>query len=99
MGLDKNGFYDFSAIRERMGFIIRFLKGGISLSDLKNMDWFEVLKWDYICELQATEEEVVSELSYDDKGNKKKLPSSETIREIVNERIEKRKEKINGIKV
>lgn len=79
-----------------MGFIVRFLKGGISLSNLNNMDWFEVIKWDDICELQATEEEVIYDLRYDDKGNKKTLPPQERIREIVNERIEERKEKING---
>ncbi len=59
------------------------------------MKWKDILFWHDIYELQSTEEDVVEELSYDSKGKKQKLPSYETIREIVNERIENRKEKIN----
>ena len=58
---------------------------------MMKMTWKEVLFWYDIYELQTTEEEVVGELSYDDKGKKRSLPSPETIREIVNEKIKRRK--------
>jgi hypothetical protein len=62
---------------------------------MMKMKWSEVIFWYENYELQITEEEVVQELQYDSKGNKKKLPSQETIRTIVNERIEERRIK-NG---
>lgn len=64
---------------------------------MMKMEWEEILFWYDIYELQATEEEVVSEKLYDDKGNKKILPSPVRIRELVNEKIKKRREKLNGI--
>lgn len=58
---------------------------------MMKMTWRELLFWYDNYELQVTEEEVKNELEYDSKGNKKKLPSYETIRGIVNERIRERK--------
>ena len=80
-----------------IGLLARFFKGGLSIPDMLKMKWKDILFWYDIYELQATEEEVVQDLSCDSKGNKKTLPSSETIREIVNEKIENRRDKLNGI--
>jgi hypothetical protein len=56
------------------------------------MTWPEVRGWYEIYILQTTEEEVISELSHDDKGNRRTLPSAARIREITLERIKERKE-------
>lgn len=61
-----------------------------------NFDLDDLMMWYDNYELQVTEEEVIHELSYDEKGNKKDLPSSKVIRKKVLKRIaERRKE--NGI--
>ena len=51
----------------------------------------DILPWHNIYILQATEENVIEELSYDKKGNKKTLPRPEKIREIVLDRIKEMK--------
>ena len=58
---------------------------------MMKMKWNEILFWYGIYELQVTEEEVIQELKYDKNGKEKKLPPANTIRELVNERIEERK--------
>jgi len=55
------------------------------------MKWSDILFWYDIYELQVTEEEVIQELKYDKNGKEKKLPPANTIRKLVNERIEERK--------
>ena len=57
---------------------------------MMKMTWREILFWLGIYELQATEEEVISEF----KSEGKNLPSSEIIRQLVDERIKERREKI-----
>jgi hypothetical protein len=56
-----------------------------------NLKWSEIKKWYDIYLLQSTEEEVINDLSYDDKGRKRTLPKPERIREIVMERIKEKK--------
>ena len=56
-----------------------------------SLKWSEIKKWYDIYLLQSTEEEVISDLSYDDKGRKRTLPKPERIREIVLERIKEKK--------
>lgn len=56
----------------------------------------DILFWYDIYELQATEEEVISERRYDKKGKEIKLPSPSVIREIVNEKIQERRNRLNG---
>jgi|WetSurMetagenome_2_1015567.scaffolds.fasta_scaffold72096_3 hypothetical protein len=53
----------------------------------------DIKQWYDIYVLQYTEEEVVMDLSYDDKGRKRELPGPERIREIVMERIREREKK------
>ena len=80
-----------------MGLLGRFFRGGLSIPDMMKMTWKEILFWYDIYELQVTEEEVIQELSYDEKtGKKKKLPSVNEIRNIVNKRIAERRNGING---
>lgn len=89
--IDENGFYDFSYIREKIGLLARFWKGGLSIPMQIEMDWFEILKWYDVYELQSTEEEVVNELCYDKKTGEKKKVSYSVIREETLKRIEDRK--------
>ncbi|MCK5613741.1 hypothetical protein KAR91_68385 [Candidatus Pacearchaeota archaeon] len=83
-----------------MGLLAKYYGGGLSILDQKKMYWYEVLKWYDIYELQSIEEEVIEELRYDNKGNRRSLPKSKVIREIVNEKIEERKkereQELNG---
>lgn len=61
------------------------------------LTWSEIMWYYDNYELQATEEEVISELSYDKKtGKKKDLPKPEKIRKIVDEKIAQRRKGING---
>lgn len=76
-----------------MGLLAKHFGGGLSILDQGKMSWDEILKWYEVYELQKTEEEVVEERRYDNKGRTRTLPSPETIREIVNERLEERREK------
>lgn len=76
-----------------IGLLARFFKGGLTIPDMLKMTWPEIYFWYENYELQITEEEVINELQYDSKGNKKKLPSNETIRRIVDERITERRRK------
>jgi hypothetical protein len=85
-----------------VGLLARFFKGGLTIPDMMKMYYrnignpsTDILYWLAIYDLQTTEEEVVSELSYDSKGNKRDLPSGKKIREIVNNRRAERK-KLNG---
>jgi hypothetical protein len=79
-----------------MGLLARFFKGGLSIPAMLTMTWPEIVTWFDIYELQSTEEEVISDLSYDKKtGKKKTLPHPKRIREIVLEKIKERKEKYN----
>lgn len=61
------------------------------------MFFSDVLFWYHRYEFQSVEEEVMHELSTDKNGNEKKLPNSYIIREIVNHRIKKRKEKFKRL--
>ena len=74
-----------------MGLLARFFKGGLTIPDMMKMKWPEICFWYENYELQITEEEVTEELRYDSKGNKKRLPSQQTIRAIVDERIQERR--------
>jgi hypothetical protein len=76
-----------------MGLLARFFNGGLSISDMKEMEWYEIEEWHKICVLQDTEEEVVQELSYDENGKKRTLPNGFEIRKKVLERIEERRKK------
>lgn len=76
-----------------MGLLAKYYGGGLSILDQKKMFWHEILKWYDVYVLQSTEDEVINELKYDKNMKVRSLPSSETIREIVNERIEERKQK------
>jgi len=71
--------------------LARFFKGGLPVSYQMNLKWSEIKKWYDIYLLQSTEEEVINDLSYDDKGRKRTLPKPERIREIVMERIKEKK--------
>lgn len=83
-----------------MGLLARFFKGGFSIPAQSVMKWRDIKPWYDIYMLQSTEEEIVNELSYDDKGNKRTLPSNERIRELVLKRIaEKKGEITDGVKV
>lgn len=81
---------------EVVGLLARFFKGGLTIPDMMKMKWSEVLFWYDIYELQMTEEEVIEDLRYDEKGNKKTLPSPKVIREMVLEKIEENKKKGYG---
>lgn len=87
---------DFKFEFEIVGLLARFFRGGLTIPDMMKMTFKDVFFWYENYELQVTEEEVVSELSYDDKGNKRTLPSPSVIREIVDERIKERREKWQG---
>lgn len=76
-----------------MGLLAKYYGGGLSILDQKKMFWHEILKWHDIYVLQSTEDEVINELKYDKNGKVRSLPSPETIRELVDERIEERKQK------
>ena len=77
-----------------MGLLARFFKGGLPISYMMGLKWRDIKYWYDIYILQSTEEEVIQELSYDSKGNKRTLPKPERIREIVNERIAEKKGEI-----
>jgi hypothetical protein len=79
-----------------MGLLVRFFKGGLQWSELWSETWKGVLFYYEIQELQATEEEVLQELSHDEKGNKKKLPHPDIIRKKTLERIEQRRNEVDG---
>jgi len=68
--------------------LAKYFGGALSINDMSKMKWLDILFWYNIYILQATEESVVSELSTDDKGNKKTLPSYQKIREITLKKIE-----------
>ena len=74
-----------------MGLLARFFKGGLPISYMMTLSWRDLKQWYDIYLLQATEEEVISDLSYDSKGNKRTLPKPERIREIVMDRIREKK--------
>lgn len=59
---------------------------------MMKMNWREVLFWYNIYELQVTEEEIISELKI--KG--KSIPDYETLREMVQEKIQERRDKLNA---
>lgn len=74
--------------------LARFFKGGITFHDMYEMKFRTEIKPIYdIYVLQSTEEEVVYELSYDENGKKKQLPSTQKVRKIVLDRIAERKKK------
>lgn len=71
-----------------MGLLARFYKGGLTIPQMMRMRFRQDIKpWYDIFILQSTEEEIVMELRYDDKGNKRQLPSPEKLRKIVLQRI------------
>ena len=74
-----------------MGLLARFFKGGLPISYMMTLSWRDLKQWYDIYLLQSTEEEVISDLSYDSKGNKRTLPKPERIREIVMDRIKEKK--------
>ena len=62
------------------------------------MKWKDISFWYDNYELQATEEKVVDNLSYDKKtGKTRELPSQEKIRKIVDKEIAERRRNLNGI--
>jgi len=71
--------------------LAKYFGGALTINDMLKMRWFDISFWYDIYILQATEEEVISELSSDDKGNKKALPNHKKIREITLSRIEEQK--------
>lgn len=73
-----------------MGLLLRFFKGGLSLSEMMKMTWKDLLFWYKIFERQVTEEQVVQELKFDKNGKERSLPSPQKIREIVDDKILKR---------
>jgi hypothetical protein len=79
-----------------VGLLARFFSGSLTIPDMMKMTWKEIKFWYDIYELQATEEEVIQELSYDSKGNKKTLPPPNVIRKKTLERIEQRRNKVDG---
>ena len=79
-----------------MGLLARFFKGGLPISYMMTLTWRDLKKWYDIYLLQSTEEEVISDLSYDSKGNKRTLPKPERIREIVMDRIREKKGESDG---
>lgn len=76
--------------------LARFFKGGLAIPYQMSLKWSDIKKWYDIYLLQSTEEEVINDLSYDDKGRKKTLPRPERIREIVLERIKEKKGESDG---
>lgn len=70
-----------------MGKLAAHFGGGFPIEYQKTLDWFEILEWEKIYDLQKMEEKVVEEMSYDDKGNPKKLPPYSTIRAEVDRRL------------
>ena len=82
-----------------MGLLARFFKGGLPISYMMTLSWRDLKQWYDIYLLQSTEEEVISDLSYDSKGNKRILPKPERIREIVMDRIREKKGESDGIEV
>ena len=80
-----------------MGLLARFFKGGLPISYMMTLSWRDLKQWYDIYLLQATEEEVINDLSYDSKGNKRTLPKPERIREIVMDRIREKKGEPDGI--
>ena len=81
----------FDSEFEVMGLLARFFKGGLSIPAMLEMRFSKIKPWYDIFVLQSTEEEVIQELSMDEKGNRRELPKPARIREIVLERIEDRK--------
>lgn len=75
-----------------MGLLARFFRGGLTIPNMMKMKIREIMFWYNIMEIQATTENEVNRLSYDQKtGKEKKLPSPEKIREIVDQKIKDRK--------
>ena len=72
---------------EMMGLLARYFKGGLSISDMKKMDYDEIKDWYDIYVLQSSEESTVEKLRYDKDGKERNLPSTERIREVVIENI------------
>lgn len=79
--------------------LARFFKGGLSIPHQMSLKWSDLKKWYEIYLLQSTEEEVINDLSYDDKGRKRTLPKPERIREIVLERIKEKKGELNELEI
>ena len=79
-----------------IGLLARFFKGGLTIPDMERMTWPRVKFWYEIFILQTTEEEIISELSHDKKGNTRKLPPPARIREKVLERIKDRRAEQDG---
>lgn len=79
---------------EVMGLLARFFKGGLTIAEMMRMSFRrDIKRWYDIYVLQSTEEEVIMDLSFDSKGNKRELPSPARIREIVLSKIEERRNK------
>jgi hypothetical protein len=79
---------------EKIGLLARFFKGGLTIPYMMELKFRRDIKpWYDIYILQSTEEEVITDLSYDDKGRKRTLPPPWKIREIVLEKIENDKNK------
>lgn len=73
-----------------MGLLLRFFKGGLSLSEMMKMNWKDILFWYNIFERQVTEEQVVYDLKFDKNGKERRLPKPEVIRKLVDEKILKK---------
>jgi len=79
-----------------MGLLARFFKGGLPIVDMMGMKFNKDIKpWFDIYILQSTEEEIVHELGFDEKGQRRELPNMLEIRKKVLKRIEERKQR-NG---
>lgn len=78
-----------------VGLLARYFKGGFSIEYQMTLKWDDIRYWYNKYIYQSTEEQIVSELSTDSKGNKKQLPPYRKIRELTNKRIEEDRGKQN----
>ena len=72
----------------------KYFGGAFPILDLMQLTDRELFFWYNIYELQVTEEEIANEHLYREDGKKGRLPSTDVMRKLVEERIEKRKEEI-----
>ena len=81
--------YDFTDQFRTLAVVAKYFNGAASFEFLESKTFDEVWFYYKLYEFQATWDEIVNELSYDKKGNSKKLPSNKKIKEIVEARIKK----------
>jgi len=73
-----------------MGLVAKYFGGAASWEYLGRLKWKEVWFLYKIYEYQVTYDEIVQELSYDDKGRRKKLPPPARIKKLTEARIRER---------